>query len=710
MAEDLNILIPRVGAPIAGGNVRSADPVRDVQNRTTQQAVKAQQTIDMQQMDVADEMRLLQQKALETNQNTRRAIDETKMRYQQAAQSEQARIQDDTTNLRRQQEVLQANFDGRMEEHKNTVANGNYSFFANPITYIRDQYRINYQTQRLNDLAAAIRGVNSRVDSEYAEGAQRLMELRQGSFAMDYMAIVQDHRAKMDTLQVKQMSAAHEYQRNGEVRKAIMDTQALTQQLIADPRGPDGAKKDEMLDAIGRFMYVLNNPKGTIDGYDTTKHREAMVAIYEAMPQEQKTQLMRNFGGFTIMDKAGQTMTNDEIIMTAATNKDFQAMFSLLPLSNSPDAQQLQRITAREFTTVAEGVLQQLVAEDISKMSPEEAATAKTEGLPAARMQQLRQQAYELTSNNRGGDVMQQYLNRQGKRIRTVVEASPIATMTSVSSEALGLMEQNMPQGIDYNELQYFNSDDFKQLQMTASDPSRVKLYGQFGTILMDLQAGLERNGAKKENIPAIIATYVRSATLANQLQDPSAGPDIALLMKLGLDSDIPIQATALQEGTGIWNALFGRYNGPEFDAVRGRVDDMTDPADVQQALELLRQYEKVQAAGFGDVVVQALGVTSQKLRGIPTPLGPSAGALYGDAAGVGGLAAQEGQRRATAALNTVDRATSELHLQMERKRLSAMDPTDPERPAVEARIAELKKRAEGTSDATMRQRFFEKL
>lgn len=683
MAEDLDKLIGQVGAPVRAGNVSSADPVLDVQNKTTVATIKAQQTIDTEQLNVADEMRLLQQQTQQINQNTGKAIRETQMRFAQTAQQEKARIQDDTANLRKQQEVLQANLDGRMEEYKNTVANGNFSFFANPITYVRDQYRINYQTERLNKLAGAIRAVNSRVDAEYAEGAQRLRELREGSFAMDYMSIVQNHRAKMDDMQIKQLATAQEYERNAEIKKSALETHALAQQLRADPRGADGVNRDKGKDAIARYMYVLQNPNGDITGYDSAKHRESMYAIYETKSPAEKAEFARSFGMFNIQDTAGQTPTATDMLLWSASNKDYANLLPIIRTMNSPQGQQLYRTVSQEVNAVADAEYVKLEQQALASMDPKAAALAKTEGLPAEQRKALREQALENVYMNRSGDVMQSAFNRVGRGVATKIQAAPVATLTSVSSEAMSLMEQNVPRGIGYDELAYFQSDDFKQLNL-GSDPDEHKFYGEFGGMLRAMEAGLLANGAKKENVATIIATYVRSAALANQLQDPGKGQDVKTLIDLGLTSEIPINVTALQEGTGLWNALFGRYNGPQFDAIRGKVSDMTDPGNVQHALELMRQYERVKKAGVLDVAGQVIGSYA---GAVAAPV-----QMYGEAlATTAGVYRDVGREVDNAVANQLQSASASFQINAAERKLADLPANDPTRPSVEAKLAELR-------------------
>lgn len=616
MAEDLSKFINSMGGIMERG--RSAvtatdDPVRKVKNTQVAESVKAQSAIALSDLVSIGEVQQLQQQKKAAQDATITQIEDTQMKYQRITQERIAQADQEAANSKKLRQSLNESYDTALQDYAQEVQGANFSFFRNPLTYIRDQYRVGYKTERLRELAQAIDGTTSRIRGTYMQAAEDLQRLRTGSMATELMAITQKHRRDVAVIDDDIMLAQQKLQVNEFIRNKTTDILNTTLQLQSDPRGAEGAQNDAMNLQIAKLAYIQASPTGTLEGFDpdNMEQVQALVASVKGRGAEYQARFFQQLPYFTVMDTTGNTQDIMKLMQFSAANKDLGTFHYLASESNHPNARPLkemldgtsQQLINQEYQSLEAGYL-----ESLEKTNPEQAAQIKVSGIDKGTRQQLMEQATNTVMYTRGHEVMQSFLDGVGAGVAAKARANPAMLYDFAPAEAASLVIQDLPATFPQESARRveaaFNSESFQNIKYAAAklqsqrdQQNGLPLLGKTGAYVQATLDALRAEGIPEAEIPVVMSAYLKRAILANMMDEPGIGRQVKALAEFGLDDDVPMDVTVLESDT-VFFGMIDMYGGKQFDAIRNQKANITTPEGASNAIAALDRFGAMRKAG----------------------------------------------------------------------------------------------------------------
>lgn len=177
-------------------------------------------------------------------------------------------------------EGAEATYEQALNRRQEIIDGGNFNFFANPLTYVRDRVNLRFQTDKVAAAAQNVSAMNQFIDNQYQQAGQ---QIRDYTSEVAALATAQNNRA----LEVTRAELAQKQAKIESAGVGVQQTQTLTQQLKAwhDPNANATKKKEQFGDALKYLYFVMHN--GNMDHWGEPA-KDRMYGILEAMPDSHK--------------------------------------------------------------------------------------------------------------------------------------------------------------------------------------------------------------------------------------------------------------------------------------------------------------------------------------------------------------------------------------------------------------------------------------
>lgn len=317
------------GDVVRGVRTTSVDPVvvQSEKNRVATLAAEAESAIAPQRKDAA-----MRAAALVGEQSIS-AAELAQMEARKLADVLQATEKEVGDSLIGRERAERA-YEKRLGEHRELAETANHSFFRNPFTYVRDQYRLNVKEQEITGLVQNIEATNVHIDNQFMQAAhevQRFQQSTTASMAADNNLAFQTTRAEL-------------LKKNAEI--AAAEATATKGQQLAQSKGAVSEyerQSSEQKEALSlKYLFgVLNNFDYTHFGEPAKKE---MLRLYTNMPPAERRQLELNTARWFPHDMQGTGITLQEHMVDLAEKNDADGWFLASTLSGDRTALRVAEI------------------------------------------------------------------------------------------------------------------------------------------------------------------------------------------------------------------------------------------------------------------------------------------------------------------------------------------------------------------------------
>lgn len=176
-------------------------------------------------------------------------------------------------------ESAERTYEEAWAKRQEIVDNGNFNFFSNPLTYVRDHVKMRFQTEKVAAAANQVSAMNRHIDNQYQQAGQ---QIRDYSAEVAALATAQNNRA----FQVTASELAKKQSVVASAEAGIQTTQTLSQQLKAwaDPNAADSKLKEQFGDALKYLYFNMHN--GDMSHWGEAA-KDRMLPLLKSMPKEQ---------------------------------------------------------------------------------------------------------------------------------------------------------------------------------------------------------------------------------------------------------------------------------------------------------------------------------------------------------------------------------------------------------------------------------------
>lgn len=472
-------------------------------------------------------------------------------------------LADETSRLVENREMLERSYQDGLEQMASQVEGANYSFWRNPLTYIRDQYRLNNTITKLNHINGVLQATYNAIDQEYAQAAQELQHYRQTSMTTGLAVLEVENMVQTNMLNSK-LSLVNDYRKQ-------LDTlvgASAARQTVSEAWAKGEQDRESQL-GLARYLHKIQT--GSNAGFNEVI-ADRYLHFYNNLDPDAKNSFVKGYLRAAEFDSAGVDWTIAEHFEDLARNNDGESLAQIGWLNRDQGLMALVDLGMQKSIRDTE---QQLTQQWLADPNNMEAYTQNGGIIPTAVQNNISRQARESVQRRPGLDM----LVTSGQMVEEDMQTFLGGRKDSLPmySGAAELVELS---GHSPNAIRYFQSEAFRNLTTTGAE-------GPFDTLsnfTLELSKQLVEAGVSSGEVPSVIADYYAQTGLAMYRAQGEHGLQLESLMRLGQNLRPSIRVNPLPVN-GFVARLSNFVDGPNAQYIRRADFNFTDPSDIQNFL-----------------------------------------------------------------------------------------------------------------------------